>query len=186
MVLILVTVAAGVVAGWLRGGRVRNIAETSIKGGLVACAAVLAQAVHAVVPNPSVAITATAISQALLLTFLWLNRFVAGAFLVALGSSLNAAVILANGAMPVSREAIMAVARHPLEVVGRHRLLEPDDRLPLLADIIGLPLLRTVVSVGDVVLAAGVGLLVVELMRPPRRRYASAPDGVDGLGEPLL
>src|SRR5688572_13650269 len=170
MVLILVTVAAGVVAGWLRGGRLRNIAASSIKGGVVACAAVLAQAVHAVVPYPPIAITMTAVSQALLLTFLWLNRFVAGAFLVALGSTMNAAVILLNGAMPVSRDAIMSVARHPLEVVGRHRLLGPEDKLPLLADIIGLPLLRTVVSVGDVVLAAGVGLLVMELMRRPVAR----------------
>jgi hypothetical protein len=97
-------------------------------------------------------------------------------------------VIAANGAMPVSREAILAVSRHPAEVVpGRHRLLTTQDLLPWLADVIALPPLRTVVSVGDVVLAAGVGLLVMRLMQPPprRARTASAAQPLDGLDEPL-
>jgi hypothetical protein len=123
MPLLVFTVAAGVVAGWLRGGRVRNIGSASVRGALIAAAAVVAQAVHAVLPQPEVALAMTALSQLLLLVFLWLNRFAAGAFLIAAGSTLNAAVILANGAMPVSRGAIMAVARHPRRpaaAAGRH------------------------------------------------------------------
>ncbi|MDP9405291.1 MAG: DUF5317 domain-containing protein, partial [Actinomycetota bacterium] len=86
--------------------------------------------------------------------------------LVVVGAALNAVVIFANGAMPVSREALLAVARHPYEFApGKHRLLEPGDPLPWLADVVPLPLLRTVVSVGDVVLAAGIALLVTNLMR---------------------
>jgi UDP-N-acetylmuramyl pentapeptide phosphotransferase/UDP-N-acetylglucosamine-1-phosphate transferase len=169
-VLIAATVLLGVVSGWLRGGSLRHLTSWSIRAGGLAVAAAVAQAVHAFVPAPAVAVTTTVLSQCALLGFLWFNRYVAGAFLVAVGSTLNAAVILANGAMPVSREAIMAVARHPYEVVGRHRLLETGDPLPWLADIIGLPVLRTVVSIGDVVLAAGIGVLVSALMQTPPRR----------------
>ncbi|MPZ73211.1 MAG: hypothetical protein GEU74_08265 [Nitriliruptorales bacterium] len=185
MVLIVVTVAAGVIAGWVRGGRVRHIASASIRGGALVVAAALAQAVHAVAPQPQVAVAMTGLSQVALLAFLWLNRFAAGALLVAMGSSLNAAVILANGAMPVSRDAIIAVSRRPYEVMGRHRLLQPGDAFPWLADVTGLPLLRTVVSVGDVVLAAGAGMLVMWLMRPPRRPATSAADPVDGFRQTL-
>ena len=170
MVLIVVTVVLGVVSGLLRGGSVRHLTAASLRGAGLAVAAAVAQVVNAFVPAPAVAVAMTTVSQAALLGFLWLNRYAAGAFLVAVGSTCNAVVIVANGAMPVSREAIMAVARHPYEVMGRHRLLEPGDALPWLADVIGLPVLRTVVSVGDVLLAAGVGLLVSALMQPPRRR----------------
>ena len=181
MILIVATMAAGVVVGWVRGGRVRHVGAAAVRGGLLAVGAALAQALHAAVPDARVAIATTVLSQTALLAFLWLNRFAAGALLVALGSALNAVVILANGAMPVSREALIAVQRHPYEVFGRHRLLERGDSFAWLADVIALPLLRTVVSVGDVILAAGVGLLVVWMMRPPRRR--SAPDPVDRLGQ---
>ena len=170
MVLIVVTVVLGVVSGLLRDGSLRNVTGWSIRAGGLAVAAAVAQAIHAFAPAPAVAVTTTVISQAALLAFLWCNRYVAGAFLIAAGSTANAAVIVANGAMPVSREAILAVARHPYEVMGRHRLLEPGDALPWLADVIGLPVLRTVVSVGDVLLAAGVGLLVSALLQPPPRR----------------
>lgn len=185
MVLIVVTMVAGVVAGWLRGGRVRHVGSAAIRGGVLALVAAVAQVVHALAPSAEVALAMTAASQVALLTFLWLNRYLAGALLVALGSTLNALVILANGAMPVSRDAVMAVQRHPYEIGGRHRLLEDGDSFGWLADVIALPLLRTVVSVGDIILAAGVGLMVMWLMRPPRRRVESAADEVDGFGEPL-
>lgn len=175
MVLVGVTVAAGVVAGWLRGGRVRHLAQLSVRGGALAVVAAVAQAAQVVAGRPQLAVVLTALSQGALLAFLWLNRLLPGALLIAVGSTLNAVVILANGAMPVSRDAILSVTPRPDPlVVGRHRLLGPGDAFPWLADIIGLPLLRTVVSVGDVVLAAGVGLLVVSLMQPPRQRRGSA------------
>ena len=172
--LIVATVALGVLSGLLRGGSLRHLTGASLSGAGLAVAAAVAQAVHAFIPVPAVAVTTTVLSQGALLVFLWLNRYAAGAFLVAVGSTCNAAVIIANGAMPVSREAIMAVALHPYEVMGRHRLLETGDPLPWLADVIGLPVLRTVVSVGDVLLVAGVGLLVSALMQPPRQRAMAA------------
>ena len=168
MVLVVVTVAVAVVAGMVRGGRLAHLSAASLRGGIFAVGAALAQFAYAVAPGRVAAVLLTGLSQVALLVFLWVNRFVAGVFLAAVGTVMNTAVIVANGAMPVSRDAVLLVSRHPDELVaGRHRLLTDTDALPWLADIIGLPLLRTVASVGDVVLAAGIGLMVLHLMLNP-------------------
>ena len=176
MVLVALTVACAVLAGWLRGGRLRHLADLPFRGGVLVVGAAAAQVLLVAAPSTPAAVALTALSSAALLTFLWLNRFLAGALLIALGSLANAAVVLANGAMPVSRDAVVAIGRHPAELsAGRHRLLTQDDALPQLADIIALPLLRTIVSVGDIVLAAGLGLLVVAAMtRPQTGRHDAA------------
>ena len=168
MVLVAITVGVAILVGAARGGRLRHLAAVPFRGGVLIVAAAAAQLLHALVHAPAAAVVLTAASQAALLTFLWWNRYLPGVLLVAIGSSLNTTVILANGAMPVSRRAILAIGRHPAEVAeGRHRLLGEGDALAHLADVIALPLLRTVVSVGDIVLAAGLGLLVVACMARP-------------------
>ena len=178
MVLVVLTVMGGVVVGALRGGRLRHMADAPLRATWLAVVAAGAQFVFALAPSATAGVVLTGISQAGLLAFLWCNRFLAGALLIAVGSLLNSIVIVANGAMPVSRDAVLAISRHPAEVLaGRHRLLTDTDALPWLADIIALPVLRTVVSVGDVILAAGIGLLVTNLMQPRRGRTAHAdPD----------
>src|SRR5688500_12497767 len=162
MVLVALTVACAVLAGWLRGGRLRHLAALPFSGGFLVLVAAAAQVLFAVAPSPPAAVGLTVLSQGALLTFLWLNRYLAGALLIAIGSLLNTIVVVANGAMPVAGDAMIAIGRHPAEIsAGRHRLLTEGDVLPQLADVIALPLLRTIVSVGDIVLAAGLGLLVV-------------------------
>jgi hypothetical protein len=55
---------------------------------------------------------------------------------------------------------------------GKHTLLTEDTRLPWLADVWALPPLRSIISAGDVVLAAGLIPLTHRLMtwRSPRDR----------------
>jgi Family of unknown function (DUF5317) len=178
MILVVLTVAAALLVGRLRGGRFRNLAEAPIRAGAFVGVAALAQFLHALAPGRTAAVALTVVSEAALLAFLWSNRYLAGVLLAALGSLMNTVVIVANGAMPVSADALFTISRHPAEVTpGRHRLLTDGDVLPWLADTIGLPVLRTVVSVGDVVLAAGLALLVMDLMRQraPRVRTAGSP-----------
>ena len=178
MVLVALTVACAVLAGWLRGGRLRHLAALPFRGGALVLVAAVAQVLFALAPSPPAAVVLTVLSQAALLAFLWLNRYLAGALLIALGSLLNTVVVVANGAMPVSREALIALGRHPAELAaGRHRLLEEGDVLPQLADVVALPALRTIVSAGDIVLAAGLGLLVVAAMAAPHtgRHVAADP-----------
>lgn len=86
--------------------------------------------------------------------------------LAALGIVANIAVIMANGAMPVSIRAASemgaarADARRLLEDDCLHEELREETRLEPLSDVIVIPgpaWHRGVVSVGDLLLAAGLG-----------------------------
>jgi hypothetical protein len=180
MVLVALTVAVSVVVGWVRGGRLRNLAHARLRAAWLVVAAVGLQGVLAAVsaargPVDVVGLPLLVASQIALLGFVFANRVLPGMTLVLLGFAMNAAVIIPNGAMPVSPAALEAITGEPTTFEpGKHRVLTDGDVLPWLADIIPLPLLRTVVSVGDIVLAAGVGIVVVDLMRRHRPRGAHA------------
>ena len=118
------------------------------------------------------------LSQVLVLGWVVANRHLPGTVLIAVGLLLNAIVIAANGAMPVSSEALAALGAEPgATPTGKHTLMTDDTRLPWLADILPLPPLRSIISVGDIVLAAGLIPLAHDLMthRPvEERRRASS------------
>jgi hypothetical protein len=183
VVLVVVTVAASVVLGWLRGGRLGNLNHLRLAGMWWLVLAASAQSVlYAVTrtggPAETLALPLLAGAQVGLVGFVWANRLLPGILLVLLGSVANVAVIVANRGMPVSVEALATVTGGTSDFQpGKHRLLEAGDPLWWLADVIALPLLRTVVSLGDVVLAAGIGLLVsTSMLRAPRPPGdASAP-----------
>jgi hypothetical protein len=130
---------------------------------------------------------------ALVLTTLLVGLFLAGNAklpgvpLIALGLLLNVVVITANGAMPVSVTAAnhAGLTRADLRL-DRDAMRVPasgDTRLRSLGDVVpvALPRWPQVVSPGDVLVAAGVGLLLVTagLRRGPgspmRRRGSQRP-----------
>ncbi len=179
MVLVALTVVGAVVVGYVRGGRLRNLSNVRLRGSWLVLVAVIAQALLAVLSGrdlalPLIASILLVISHVALLGFVLANRMLPGMLLIFVGFALNAVVITSNGAMPVSAEAIAAVTPEAEAIApGKHRLLTPDDRFWYLADILPLPWVRSVVSVGDVILATGVGILVANLML--RRRPEVAP-----------
>ena len=111
------------------------------------------------------------------------NLHVPGVPLVTLGLAVNALVVTLNGAMPVS---IVAALRAGVPITdiaagydARHTIAGEGTVLRSLGDVVPLPLpIRPeVVSAGDVLVAAGLGELVVMGMRrrrvhPPGRRRA--------------
>lgn len=194
--------------GYARRGRLGNLAYVELRHGWLVIISVLAQGALGVVnlaggPITTVSAPLLLASHLALLAFVVCNRLLPGMLLVFAGFAMNAAVITANGAMPVALEALLTVSRGEATTIspGKHRLLVDGDVLTPLADIFAIPVLRTVVSAGDVVLAAGVGILVVNLMlqhpRPAGRRARSAAPGhgrrprssaaepVEGRPEPL-
>jgi Family of unknown function (DUF5317) len=121
-------------------------------------------------------------SYGMLFGFTLLNRRLPGTVLVFAGLALNLAAIAPNGGMPVDPVAARMAGAGSITVQddAKHHLLGPDDVLPFLADVIGVPPpARLVVSLGDVVLYAGVLMFVVTTMRglapanvrPPARRF---------------
>lgn len=112
-------------------------------------------------------------SQSLVASFLLLNRHLSGVWLVAVGLGLNALVVAANGAMPVSSSAVETAGAEALSdprhvehgVHLRNEEMTKETHLPLLSDVIPIPPFEKVVSLGDLVLAAGLlwaALSVVE------------------------
>ncbi|MGH8934580.1 MAG: DUF5317 family protein [Egibacteraceae bacterium] len=161
-------VAGGVVLGYLRGGRLRYVGATRLRWwALVALAAGGHIAITGLSGSPSSVrtILLAGISSALV-GFAWANRMLPGTGLLLVGFALNAMVIILNSGMPVSHAALLAIGDVPHMIpAGPHHVLEADDRLWLLADVLPVPALRSIYSIGDVTVAAGTGTLVTNLMR---------------------
>ncbi len=167
MILTLVLVAPAVLLAIARGGSVRRLAETELKGlplifgGLAIQLGLLLLVDAEDVPEWAAGL-ALVVASAGVAGALLLNTRLAGTRVAFVGVALNMLVIGANGGMPISVEAAeTAGIREPLDELDvEHEQLRNDTRLPWLADIIPFPGSRMVVSVGDVLLATGVARLV--------------------------
>ena len=153
----------GVLAGWLRGGRIKHLLDKAPGYPFLVALAFLLQAGLSFAPLPRSLLELYAplvhiFSYLLLFLFFFLNRSLPGVFLMTLGTFLNFLVIAANGGvMPVTPAGLSPEALEAL-AVGRnflHGPATPDTRLYFLADII--PVIgRGKISAGDIFLAAGV------------------------------
>ncbi len=173
---VVLLVALGI--GLAVGGSVAQLGDLALRQGRLVVAAVLAQLVGTLVGGRAYPL-GLALSAILVAVFLGLNRGVRGTGLVALGLLSNALVVGLNGAMPVSADAsgragistqdllLGADPRH--ELAGQGTVLEPlSDVIPVL-----LPLRPEVVSVGDVLVTAGLAQLVLVGMTRRARTPAS-------------
>src|SRR5918992_294430 len=129
----------------------------------------------------------------LIFAWLWANWRVPGLQLASVGIASNAlAVLLSAGRMPVWPAAFTAAGFSPADIANDpfHYLLETDRAADFVArggifgDVvpIPLPIVRDVMSIGDVLLALGIGWAIVHSMTrlgAPRRRIRMAP-GVGG------
>jgi hypothetical protein len=184
VLLAFVLLLAGVVVGVLRGGSLENINRVRFRlPWLVFLGLALqigADAAAARFPGIQKGVAGPlvlAISYGLVGTFVVLNFRFPGAMIIGLGLLLNLSVILANGAMPVSLWAARVSGSHVashLQNSVKHGVKGPGTRLGFLGDIIPVPPLG-IVSVGDVVLGAGVFLLVTYLMAPDKHRTCNNP-----------
>lgn len=181
MLLLPLAAAAGAVLGWCRGGRLGRLAGLRLRTPILVWSAVAVQAWLGV--TGSMAWPFAGRFPALVLTYLavglWLainaraHPALALAFaILAAGWFLNVAAIVANGGMPVSRPAMAAVGIPPDTPIdegnlGKHRPAEESTTLPWLGDVIPVPPLASVISVGDVLMAVGVAIGLVRAMEVP-------------------
>ncbi|MGH9149079.1 MAG: DUF5317 family protein [Acidimicrobiales bacterium] len=167
MFLLPVVLGAGVGLGYARGGRLARLADLPLRAPLVLVAGLGAQAVAGVAPGlwrPAlVGLSYGVIGAWLLLGGLGAHRRLRlPAGLVLAGWALNAAAVLPNGGMPVP-----AGAPGPTGpgLLGKHIATGPSTALPWFGDVLAAPPLGAVVSAGDLVLFAGLVLLVSRVMR---------------------
>lgn len=173
MALPLIGVVLAVGLSLLRGGRLAHAAEQPIPwlpvlvGGLALQTLLDALAARGAI-GAAGTVALLLVSEAAVLGFCIRNHRRAGMGLIALGFACNALVILANGGMPVSLDALAALGADPstVTVVGKHQVMTDATTLGFLADVIPLPPLDLIVSVGDVVLVAGMVPFAHDLMTP--------------------
>lgn len=173
---ILMVILFAVVIGYLAGGRLRNFEPMRVNWWALAFGGIVLQALP--VPDvdgldPRVVGAAMLIgSYALLLAFLAVNRWIPAAPLMAAGLLLNLTVVGLNGGMPVSAEAVRSAGGiDSLEALAdvpspKHHLMTDEDALRMLGDVIPIPEpIGVVLSIGDVLLYAGMGWFVIQVMR---------------------
>jgi hypothetical protein len=166
MVIVLLVATAAVALGLARGGSLDTLASTPLRWvwllfgglGLQVAAAVWSPAWF----TRPWALLVIVVSNLAILLFIAANRRMPGMLVADLGVALNLLVIVVNGAMPVSAEA----ARHagvetaPVSVALKHEPMTDATALSWLADVVPLPGVGEVLSIGDLLLAAGIARLV--------------------------
>ncbi|HEX5936853.1 MAG TPA: DUF5317 domain-containing protein [Actinomycetota bacterium] len=185
MILILIVLGLAIVVGFVAGGSLRPFERLKIHWWGLALVGLALQGIPSASDvGESIGWAILIVSYGLLIAFAWVNRRLPAAWLVMAGLGLNLLVIGVNGGMPVSASGLdMAGATADgLDGAGtlKHHLMGPDDVLTPLADVIGIPPpVGAVISIGDVLLYAGLAILVVTVMlgrsgenpRPPARWF---------------
>lgn len=159
----------------LRGGRLSNLADIRLRMWWLLPLGFLMQGAAGIVPT-QVGFALVLLSYLTLLALMILNRTRQGVWLAGVGVLLNFTVIALNGGMPVLDGAVEVASGFAANVPdltedAKHTVLDADTLLPFLADVIPIRLANqgSVISIGDVFLAVGLGrFLEAELRRPVR------------------
>jgi hypothetical protein len=107
----------------------------------------------------------------------WPPAIRAAAVLIVLGAALNGLAIAANGRMPYDPAAVAAVGLRPGVETPKNEPADGRTRLATLGDTIPVPLLRKVVSPGDLLIGGGAAAFVVFAMRRGRVRPLRMTEG---------
>jgi len=176
MILLLAIVLSFTIA-LARGGRLERLAETPIRHGWIALIALALQVLMVYGPAKGLGWLMVA-SYGLLVLVISLNWRLPGMPLVGTGLALNLAVMAANsGYMPIAPETLSRAGLEHLAdgleigslVTNAKDVLLPREatRLWWLSDILVVPLpspLKAVLSIGDLLLAAGAVIFIQKAM----------------------
>lgn len=168
--IVLAVLGLGILAGWIVGGRLRNLRHLHLAGESTLVAFVLMTALvprafeFAAVRWHDALLVVWAVMMGILVWLSVLNVKTPGIALLGLGLAANTLVILANRGMPVSEAAVRLAgggeaAIRSLPTAAFHRSVE-GATLWWLGDVIPLPGLRMVASVGDILMFAGLVVTV--------------------------
>jgi Family of unknown function (DUF5317) len=167
-----IAVLLGAGIGSALGGRWRHLGQRHLAAWPLALMGIGLQGIAAALAgDPGTALLLA--SYVALAAFCVLNLDIFGMPVILFGVLLNGVVVAVNRGMPVRRSALVAAggaarAAH-LHLTGKHHVAGPGDHLIGLADIVPLKPLHEVVAAGDLVIAAGLILVLVTLLKAPYR-----------------
>jgi hypothetical protein len=178
---ILYALVVGFVVGALLGGRPAGLARLEFRwpwliiGGLLVQVVLFTDQVASMVGSLGVPLYVG--STALVFAGVLRNIDIGGMKIVALGAASNLAAIVANGGyMPAGRAAMEALGKTDPTIYSNSAFVEHPALEPL-TDIFALPAwvpFANIFSVGDILIAAGVAVVIVAAMRgqPVDRSHA--------------
>jgi hypothetical protein len=171
---ILAVIGVALVVGLIAGGTLRNFERLRVHWWALVFVGLALQVMavprFGTVPAWAIGAGLLIASYVLLLTFLTVNRWIPGAAVMALGLLMNLAVVVVNGGMPVSAGAVETAggtaAALATDAGAKHHLMTDRDLLAPLGDVIPIPPpVGVVLSIGDVLLYAGMAWFVFQVMR---------------------
>lgn len=167
-------VLLGLLAGLLMGGRLSRLAELRLRGQWLFFAAIGLQLVAyppfiGVRPDDDVATVLQVVSYGCLVTVTLLNVRLTGMAIAGAGMLCNLVAILANGGHMPGLPSALADAGLNYDGVRNNSVRDASPSLPWLVDRWAAPdrlPWGTVFSVGDVLLAIGVAVVIAAAMGP--------------------
>jgi MFS family permease len=170
--MLIVAVALGIAAGLLAGGRISNLLSARLRfGALIISGLVLRIGTLSLIDLgigivDELRLPLFGLAFGLLVIALWLNRSQPGLLVAMVGIGANGLAVVVNGGyMPVYLPAVELVGLSEADLAPTFHVLLPEELgLAFLleggpvGDIVpvGIPLLANVMSIGDLLLAAGV------------------------------
>jgi hypothetical protein len=144
-------IVLGIAAGWLSGGKLGRLADLEVRWWPLL---VLAIGLRVIAPSIGESLVVWILSFGAIGLVAAVNRDIPGMWLIVAGAIMNLIVVLANSAMPVDARVAASVGV-AIPADGLHRELQDGDLLPFLTDVIPVPVVSRVYSVGDAMLAVG-------------------------------
>ncbi|MFJ5304159.1 DUF5317 family protein [Streptomyces sp. NPDC088350] len=169
-------VLVGTVLGYLTGGRLSRLVSVRLRRLWLlwlAAAVQITQRVTATFPTTVGHVLGTALLVLVFaLSLLWLGVNIRGRSwpltaavgVAVVGALLNALAITANGRMPYRTSAAAAAGLPTASQTAKNAPAGHTTHLLVLGDTIPVPALHAVISIGDIVLAAAVVLLISTAM----------------------
>ena len=171
--------------GRLRGGRWPGISGTRLhaKGALVIG---ISTVLVLTLISPAFAIGWLLVGYGCFFVFGIKNLQITGMIVLLIGLLMNVAPAVVNGAVPVSELALVSVgdvdqAGTP-NIAGVRESSDTASSLSALGDVVPVPFVNVVVSLGDLVMLVALADIAANLMLRARSRELDASDELDAVG----
>jgi hypothetical protein len=182
MAWLLVVIAVSVTVSLMRGGKLSNLSEVYVRGWWLLFVGFGMQTAADFVntDNRELAVWLVLLSYLPLLAVVALNQRMPGMWISGIGILMNFTVIALNNGMPILPEAFELAGGtvESLTLDAKHVILNGTSHLPFLADIIPMP--GSVISMGDVLLAVGLGVFIEDQLHQPLRLFRHRVQGLPG------
>ena len=182
MAWLFVVIAVSVTVSLMRGGKLSNLSEMYVRGWwlLIVDFGMQTAADFVNTDNRELAVWLVLLSYLPLLAVVALNQRMPGMWISGIGILMNFTVIALNNGMPILPEAFELAGGtvESLTLDAKHVILDGTSHLPFLADIIPMP--GSVISMGDVLLAVGLGVFIEDQLHQPLRLFRHRVQGLPG------